>query len=31
MMRTSKVIHVVSCHAEDEVDDVIVGDPLPVI
>ncbi|MET0745172.1 MAG: proline racemase family protein [Microvirga sp.] len=28
-MRTSKVIHVVSCHAEGEVGDVIVGGVLP--
>lgn len=28
-MRTSKVVHVVSCHAEGEVGDVIVGGVLP--
>jgi proline racemase len=28
-MRTSKVIHVVSCHAEGEVGDVIVGGVAP--
>src|SRR5262245_6935278 len=28
-MRTSRVIHVVSCHAEGEVGDVIVGGVLP--
>lgn len=28
-MRTSKVIHIVSCHAEGEVGDVIVGGVLP--
>lgn len=28
-MRTSKIIHVVSCHAEGEVGDVIVGGVLP--
>jgi len=28
-MRTSKVIHVVSCHAEGEVGDVIVGGVMP--
>jgi trans-L-3-hydroxyproline dehydratase len=29
MMRSTKVIHVVSCHAEGEVGDVIVGGVLP--
>lgn len=29
LMRTSKVIHVVSCHAEGEVGDVIVGGVAP--
>ena len=28
-MRSSKVIHVVSCHAEGEVGDVIVGGVAP--
>ena len=28
-MRSTKVIHVVSCHAEGEVGDVIVGGVLP--
>ena len=28
-MRTSKVVHVVSCHAEGEVGDVIVGGVAP--
>lgn len=28
-MRTSKIVHVVSCHAEGEVGDVIVGGVLP--
>ena len=28
-MRSSKVIHVVSCHAAGEVGDVIVGGVLP--
>ena len=28
-MRTSRVIHVVSCHAEGEVGDVIVGGVAP--
>jgi len=28
-MRTSKVIHVVGCHAEGEVGDVIVGGVMP--
>ena len=28
-MQTKKIIHVVSCHAEGEVGDVIVGGVLP--
>ena len=28
-MRTSKIVHVVSCHAEGEVGDVIVGGVAP--